>query len=361
MEIGIIGLPQSGKTSIYNALTGLNVELGYAGSRKKANHGVAKIPDVRLDKLCEMFNPKSTVNATVDYIDIGGLSGEGKSSEGFSADFLQAIKSCEAILLVIRSFFDPQMPHADGPPNPEAEIALAEQEFLFSDLAICENRIVRLKKQLMKIKDKELAFELSVIEKCYESLEKEQPLRLLELDHFQLKVLRSYSFLTLKPILIVLNIDEDKIGEEETLKRIQKDSEGKEIRVCQVCAKIEMELAQMDEEDALEFLEEYGIKERALDMVLHESSELLHLLTFFTVGEDECRAWNIKQNSTAPIAAGAIHSDIQRGFIRAEVVGCQELLDAGSFSACKERGTFRLEGKEYIVKEGEIVHFRFNV
>ncbi len=360
MEIGIVGLPQGGKTTLFNAMTGLDVDLGYAGTKKSMNRAVAKIPDPRLKKLSALFNPKKEVPATANYLDIGGLKTD-KNQSGFSGEFLTSIKGCEALLLVVRAFDDPEMPHADGPADAKADIQLANDEFLLSDLAVCEGRIERLKKQLMKLKDKDLAFELKVLEKCHASLEQETPLRTLDFDSNETRVLRAYAFLTLKPLLIVLNTSEDQAASTEMATEMQAHLGSNGVAVCQLCARIEMELAQMDDEDRELFLEEYGITEPAMDKVLRESYALLGLQTFFTVGEDECRAWTIRAGSTAPIAAGAIHSDIQKGFIRAEVVPSEELLAEGSMNACKEKGTLRLEGKDYLVLEGDVVHFRFNV
>lgn len=361
MEIGIIGLPQAGKTTLFNALTGLNVDLGYAGGRKSLNRAVARVPDPRLEKLSALFKPKKTVHATVNYVDVGGLSGEGAAKGGFPADFLQALRPCEALLLVLRGFENPDSPHPDGPPSPASELRFVQDELLLSDLAVCEGRIERIEKSLMKVKDKDLAWELEVLKLCHGELEAERPLRGLELDENQRRVLRAYAFLTLKPLLVVLNVGEDAIGDESALATLAADAAGDGLRFCQVSAHIEMELAQMEEDEAREFLAEYGLAERALDRVLRESFALQQVLIFFTVGEDECRAWTIRKGSTAPVAAGAIHSDIQKGFIRAETVAHEDLLAEGSMAACKEKGSFRLEGREYVVKEGDVVHFRFNV
>lgn len=361
MEIGIIGLPQGGKTTLFNALTGLGVDLGYAGGRKSANRGVAQVPDERLERLSALFNPKSTVHATVNYVDLGGLSGEGRKSSGFPAEVLQALKPCEALLLVLRDFEDPALPHPDGPPDPLRDLRTAQDEFILSDLAICEGRIERLEKQMMKMKDKEQAFELETLKHCHAALEEERPLRTLELDEARRRVLRSYAFLSLKPLLVVLNAQDDHAADNTRLEALAGEAGGGGQRFLQVSARIEMELAQMEPEEAAEFLAEYGITEPALNRVLRESFALLELETFFTVGEDECRAWTLHKGSSAPVAAGVIHSDIQKGFIRAEVVPSADLLRLGSFPACKEKGALRLEGREYVVQEGDVVHFRFNV
>jgi GTP-binding protein YchF len=360
MEIGIIGLPQAGKTTLFNALTGLGVDLGYAGGRKSANRGVARVPDPRLDKLSALFNPKSTVHATVNYVDLGGLSGEGRKSSGFPPDVLQALKPCEALLVVLRGFENPELPHPDGPPDPVRDLRNAQDEFLLSDLAICEGRLERLEKQLMKAKDKDLAYEQETLKLCHAALDQEKPLRGLGLDEHRLRVLRSYAFLSLKPLLVVLNVGDAAAADPSGLEALRPHA-GDGVGLLQVSARIEMELAQMEEDEAAEFLGEYGITEPALDRVLRASFELLALETFFTVGEDECRAWTLHKGSTAPVAAGVIHSDIQKGFIRAEVVPSAELLRLGSFPACKEKGALRLEGREYVVQEGDVVHFRFNV
>ena len=269
MEIGIIGLPQSGKTSLFNALSGQNVDLGFAGGRKNANRAVAKVPDERLDRLTALYNPKRKVHATANYIDLVGLSGSAKS--GFPAEFLQAVKPCEALLLCVRAFDDPDLPHADGPSDPLGDIQRANDEFLFSDLAICESRIERLAKEVMKIKDKDRVYELETLRKCHAHLEQELPLRALELDEHELKVLRAYAFLTLKPMLVVLNVGEENIGSEQPLGKVQEALAGSGILSCQLCARIEMELAQMEEEDRADFLEEYGISEAAAGKVIRRN------------------------------------------------------------------------------------------
>jgi GTP-binding protein YchF len=361
MEVGIIGLPQSGKTTLFNALTGLAVDLGYAGGRKGANRGVAQVPDARLERLSALFKPRRTVHATVNYVDLGGLSGEGRRSGGFPAEVLQALKPCEALLLVLRDFDNAELPHPDGPPDPARDLRLAQDEFLLSDLAICEGRIERLEKQMMKVKDKDPAHELETLRLCHAALDKEQPLRTLALDEHQLHLLRAYAFLSLKPLLVVLNAPDQAAADESRLAALRAAAGEGGQRFLQVSARIEMELAQMEAAEAAEFLAEYGIAEPALNRVLRESFQLLELETFFTVGEDECRAWTIHQGSTAPVAAGVIHSDIQKGFIRAEVVPSAELLRLGSMAACKDKGCLRLEGREYQVQEGDVVHFRFNV
>lgn len=361
MEIGIIGLPQSGKTTLFNALTGLHADLGYAGGRKGANRGVARVPDGRLERLSALYKPRSTVHATVNYVDPGGLSGEGRRSSGFPAEALQTLKPCEALLLVLRGFADPEQSHPDGPPDPVRDLRTAQDEFLLSDLAICEGRIERLEKQVMKVKDKDLVFELEILRHCHAALDEERPLRTLDLDEARRRVLRAYAFLSLKPLLVVLNADDEASRDEQGLAGLREAAAGQGQRLLQVSARLEMQLAQMEPGEAAEFLAEYGIAEPALHRVVRESFALLDLETFFTVGEDECRAWTLRRGSTAPVAAGVIHSDIQKGFIRGEVVPSAELLRLGSMAACKEKGHLRLEGREYVVQEGDVVHFRFNV
>jgi hypothetical protein len=359
MEIGIIGLPGSGKSTIFSTLTQHEVE--QFGGKTEAHRGVVKVPDQRLDQLTAIFNPKKQVNATIEYIEVPGLEKDAAKS-GFTSTFLTNLKNTDAILLVVRNFENDLYPHPEGSVDAKRDIEIVDSEMLFSDLSIIENRFERLKKQIMKQKSKELEDELKLIEKCKILLEEEKPLRAGEFSAEELKKLRGYQFLTLKPIIYVLNVNEDDISEEEEiLKQFSYLRERPKSHVVALSAKIEQEISQLNEEEKQMFMEDLGIQEPALPKLIRASYELLDLISFFTVGEDECRAWTIKKGTNAQKAAGTIHSDLERGFIRAEVVHYDDFMKYKSLSKCKEAGILRLEGKDYIVKDGDIISVRFNV
>ncbi len=359
MEIGIIGLPVSGKSTLFSTLTAQEVEQ-FSGKRE-AHRGVVKVPDGRLDELTAIFNPKKQVNATIDYVEVPGLEKDAAKG-GFSSEFLNNLKTSDAILAVVRGFESETYPHPDGSVNIARDIETIDGEMLFSDLAVLENRIERLKKQLMKQKSPENEKELQLLEKCMAVLETEQPLRTMDLSEEELKKLRGYQFLTLKPIIYAINVGEEDMAEEESiLRRFSFLNERDRSTAVVLSCQIEKELSQLSEEDRAEFMQDLEIKEAALPKLIRASYQLLGLISFFTVGEDECRAWTIKMNTNAQKAAGAIHSDLERGFIRAEVINYDEFMNYKNLHKCKEAGVLRLEGKEYIVKDGDIISVRFNV
>ncbi|AFN75585.1 GTP-dependent nucleic acid-binding protein EngD [Melioribacter roseus P3M-2] len=359
MQIGLVGLQFSGKTTLFNTLS--KKESDPSLQKEEAAIEVVKIPDERLDKLTEIFQPKKKVNATIEVFDIPGLKMSDDNKVRITNAFLNNVRNNDALFYVIRAFKDESVPHPMGGVDPVRDIEFLETEFLLSDLAFLENRLEKLKKDVQKSKDEKLKKELPVIEKCYSHCEAERPLRTLELDENELKLLSGYQLLTLKPLAIALNFDENAIPKvEEETKKIVSSLKEKNNPVIPFFAKIELELSKLEPEDQKVFMADYGIKESALAKILRTSYEMLGLQSFFTVGEDECRAWTIKKNYTAQQAAGVIHTDFYNRFIRAEVVHYDDFIKYGSFNKCKESGAWRLEGKEYIVKDGDIISIRHN-
>ena len=355
LRIGIVGLPQTGKSTLFQILT--KAHGGPASGRQEARVGVVRVPDARLDRLSEMFKPQKTVHATIEYIDTPGsvieLARTGVQS--------QALRELDALVHVVRAFVNEAVPLEGGSVDPKRDIENVELELLLSDLASVEKRLERLEKDIKKQKSPALEKELQTLKTCKAALDKQTPLRELDLGADELKAIRGFTFLSLKPMLYVLNLGErdaaranvaDQFASEAGLKQRQRTE------VSAICGQVEAELAEMSDADAAEFLASYGLKESATSRLIHASYHLLGLISFFTVGEDECRAWTIHEGATALEAAGEIHSDIQRGFIRAEVTKYEDLMAAGSFAEARTRATLRLEGKEYVIRDGEIVHFR---
>lgn len=356
MEVGIIGLPVSGKTTLFSTLTGQPSAAGFGGGKIEVHRGIVKVPDARLNELTAIFNPKKQVNATIEYIEVGGMDSDAK---GFDPQFLQVLKNTAALCVVIRAFENEFYPHPAGSIDPQRDIATVESEFLLSDLGIVENRIERLEKQVKKVKDEQNLRELDLLKRCHAHLESERPLRECDFGKDELTMMRGFQFLTLKPLVLVLNTGEDGIGKEAEL--LAGLNTGARVQAVALCGQVEQEISQLAEEDRQMFMEDLGISEPALDKLIRASFELLGLISFFTVGEDECRSWNIPKNSTAPVAAGAIHSDLERGFIRAEAIGYEEFMSVKSLSKARDKGLLRLEGKQYIVQDGDILTIRFNV
>jgi len=325
--------------------------------RQEARVGVVRVPDARLDRLSEMFKPQKTVYATIEYMDTPGsvieLARTGVQS--------QALRELDAVMHVVRAFEDAAVPMEAGSVDPKRDIDNVELELILSDLAVVEKRLERLEKDIKKQKNPALEKEFQVLKVCKAALEKQTPLREIDLTGEELKVIRGFTFLSLKPMLYVLNLSErdaaranvaDQFAAEAGLKQRLRTG------VSAICGKVEAELAEMSDADAAEFLASYGLQDSATSRLIRASYQLLGLIAFFTVGEDECRAWTIRAGMTAMEAAGEIHSDIQRGFIRAEVTKYDDLMSAGSFAEARNRALLRLEGKEYVVHDGEIVHFR---
>lgn len=358
MQIGIVGLPQSGKSTLFQTITKTHLDQA-SMARTETHQAVIKIPDARLDKLTEIFKPKKKTSATIEVIDVVGLQKGDSGSTQFTSNFLGKVKTNDALIQVVRLFNNDMVPHPDGSVNMMRDIESFETEFIFSDLAIIEKRIDTVKKQIQKTQDDKLKRELPLLEKCYQLLQEEKPLRDAHLTNDELKILSSFQMLSVKPMLIAINLDESQIDKAGMfLDELAKKKLSKNTKALFFFGKIEQELSELSEKEVEIFMKEYGIKESALNSIIREAYDLLGLQSFFTCGDTECRAWTIRKGSTAQEAAGEIHTDFYNKFIRAEVVGYDDFISAGSFSKAKEQGTWRLEGKEYIVKDGDILIIR---
>ncbi len=357
MKLGIVGLPNSGKTTLFNALTRGDLPTGAATSGQFEVHtAVVPVPDARVDTLVAMYNPRKINYTQMTYVDIGGLD-KGVGDGGLKGQFRNELSGLDGFLHVVRVFGDENVPHPYTTVDPARDVNILDGEFLLSDLIAVETRIERLDADLKrkgKAGDKAMSDELEMLNRLKAQLEAGQPLRDLGLTEDEIKPLRGFGFLTLKPTMIVLNID-------ETQRAMTLPYDHRESTVVSLQARIEAELSQLDAEDAEIFMAEYDIAELSADKVIRLSYELMAIHSFFTVGEDEVRAWSVRIGATAPEAAGVIHSDLQKGFIRAEVMRYDDLIAAGSEAALRATGKFRLEGRDYVVKDGDILHIRFNV
>jgi len=358
MKTGIIGLPQVGKTSLFKILTKAKLEdRGYSNPRE-AHIGVAKVPDERLDKLSALYSPKKTTHATVEYVDVAAIGQEALKETAF----LTSLRNVDALIHVLRAFEDDSIPHV-GSIDPLRDVKNVEFDLMISDLAQVEKRLERVEKDMRKMRSSELEHEQALLLRSKEALEKEQPLRELEMTPEEKKLIKGFMFLSQKPVLYAVNIGEsESLGKdlESAVERYKLTdvAHRSNAGATATCGKVEAELAEMDEAEAADFLSSYGLHESGLVRLIRKSYELLGLISFFTAGEDECRAWTVPAGSRAPQAAGAIHSDLEHHFIRAETIRWDSLLSAGSEAAARAQGTLRLEGKEYIVQDGDVMHIR---
>lgn len=358
MKTGIIGLPQVGKTSLFRILTKARLEdRGYSNPRE-SHLGVAKVPDERLEKLAALYNPKKTTFATVEYSDVAAIGQDALKETAF----LTNLRNVDALIHVLRAFEDDAIPHV-GPIDPLRDIKNVEFDLMVSDLTQIEKRLERLEKDLKKARTADLEKEQALLLRSKEALEAEKPLRELEMSPEEKKLIRGFMFLSQKPILYAVNLPEsttlgDDLEKAGAKYNLTEYAARPNAGVTAFCGKVEAELAEMEDEEAAEFLASYGLKESGLVRLIRKSYELLGLISFFTAGEDECRAWTVPVNSRAQEAAGAIHSDLEKHFIRAETIHWDTLLAAGSEAAAKAQGTLRLEGKDYIVKDGDVMHIR---
>jgi GTP-binding protein YchF len=359
LRAGLIGFPSTGKSTIFRLLTSAREGSRPSQGRADANVGVSRVPDARLDRLSAMYSPKKTTPATVEFADMAGAPRTG----GGAKDLLDvaAFRSADALLHVIRAFRDEAVPHPSGSVDPARDVRAMEDELLLADLGVVERRLERLEKDLKKTPSADLKREQEILLTCRAALENGTPLRALDLAGDDVKRLRGFQFLSAKPQLLVINLDEQDLGSIDRaveLTGLTPFVSQVNTRAVPLCAKIELEIAELAAEDAAAFMADLGLKESGLDRVIRASYDLLGYISFFTVGEDECRAWSIPRETPAPLAAGEIHTDISRGFIRAEVVGYDPLVTRGSYAACRDKGEVRLEGKEYIVQDGDVINFR---
>ena len=355
MQLGILGLPKSGKTTLFNTLTASHQATDKYSSSSQTNMGVANVRDVRLEALRDLFNPKRYVPATVQYVDIPGMK-RGESAESLD---LAKLKMVDALVHVIRAFDDPEILHPEGSVDPARDMINVDLELILADHEIVERRIERLDKAVKRGLNPEEQREKALLsEIILPALESEKPLREVELDLEDERRLRGFQLLSAKPLLLVINADEARAAEAPETFGIEIRPQ---VRAVTVSAPIEQEISALSPEEQKDFLADLGLSEPSLDRVTRASYDLLGVISFFTVGEDEVRAWTIRRGTKAREAAGAIHSDIERGFIRAEVVHCDDLIRLKTMAACRDAGVLRLEGKEYVMKDGDVAHFRFNV
>jgi ribosome-binding ATPase len=362
VKIGLVGLSLSGKTTLFNALTGAMVQTAsFMGGKNEIHQAIVAVPDERLNVLNDIFNPKKKVPATIEYLDFAGLSATEDKKQGFTDQFLGQLRTVDALCVIVRNFENEGVPHPLNTLDPKRDLGIIEAEFILSDLAIIENRLQRLEKQMRTQKLDQDVREQAVLLSYKEWLESEKPLRWLEVAAEDEQIIRGYQFLTLKPLIIVLNINEKDIRNTEIVKPLESWNAYKSTSVVAISAQIEMELGQLSAQEAQDFQQDLGITQSAMATLIRTSYDLLGLMAFFTVGEDEVRAWTIRHHTTAPLAAGAIHSDFERGFIRAEVVHYDDFILHKTMAKCRSEGVLRLEGREYIVKDGDIITFRFAV
>jgi GTP-binding protein YchF len=355
MKTAIIGLPMTGKTSLFTILTGVHQETRIGSTA--ARTGIARVPDARLEALGKLFEPPKVTHATVEYVDMPSISKESLRD----ASSIASLRNVDAFAHVVRVFADESVPHEKGSVDPMRDVEDLDTELILSDLVVVEKRLERLEKDRKKIKNPELDREYDLLIKCKTTLEDNRPLRQMEIDADDEKRIRGFQFLSQKPMLYVLNL-----GEEDSARLHEREQEyrngplagRKQTAVSAVCGKIEAELAELPRAEQQDYLASYGLKESGLERLITATYALLGLMSFLTAGEDECRAWTIPMNSTAVKAAGAIHSDFEKKFIRAEVVNWQTLIDLGGYSGARDKGQLRLEGKEYIVKDGDVLVIR---
>ena len=363
MKLGIVGLPNVGKSTLFNSITKAGAECAnYPFCTIEPNVGVVPVPDERLDKLTEMYNPQKTTHAVIEFVDIAGLVKGASKGEGLGNKFLSHIRETDAIVEVVRCFEDGNVVHVDGSVDPIRDIETINLELIFADLEMVNKRLDKARKNLKA--DKKYQTEIDLFEKIKKTLEEGKSARTLDFNEDELPIVKETFLLTTKPILYVANISESQIDNAENdplVLKVKEYAAQENAEVIPLCVKIEEELSGLEDDDKKEMLEAMGLEESGLDKVIKRSYDLLGLMSFLTAGEPEVRAWTIKKGTKAPQAAGKIHSDIERGFIKAEVVSFDDLISSGGMGQAKEKGLVRQEGKEYIMQDGDIVLFKFNV
>ena len=362
LEVGIVGLPNVGKSTLFNAITKAGAEAAnYPFCTIEPNVGVVAVPDSRLEVLTKLYSSKKTTPASVRFVDIAGLVKGASKGEGLGNKFLEHIRQVDAIAHVVRCFEDTNITHVADTIDPLRDIDTIQTELCLADLEVVDKRLAKVAKAL-KSGSKEAKLEAAILERVKNSLDAAKPARQLDLTDDELALIRDVNLLTLKPTLYIANVAEDELAEENShVKTVRElaDKEGAQVVV--ICAKVEEEIAELDADEAKEFLADLGLESSGLDRLIHAAFDLLGLMTFLTAGADECRAWTIAKGTPAVKAAGKIHSDIERGFIRAEIVNYDDLIKLGSVTAARDKGLVRLEGKDYVMQDGDVTYFRFNV
>ena len=364
LKAGIVGLPNVGKSTLFNAITKKNIlAANYPFATIDPNVGIVTVPDKRLETLNDMFMPESLVATQYEFIDIAGLVKGASTGEGLGNKFLANIREVDAIVQVVRCFENKDIIHVEGGIDPTRDMEIINYELILSDLEIVENRLQKIEKKATTTNDKDGLYEVALLKKTIEYLRQGTMLRLVEFDEKETKLLKTYNLITNKPFIYLANVSEEELLNDgnEYVNKVREIASREKSSVVMMCAKIESELSELDEESKKEFLADLGIQNSGLDQLIHITYHILGLKTFFTVGPDEVRAWTFKDGMKAPECAGIIHTDFQRGFIKAEVMSYDDLVNYGSELKVKEAGKARLEGKEYIMQDGDICYFRFNV
>ncbi len=363
MKLGVVGLPNVGKSTLFNAITGAGAQAAnYPFCTIEPNTGIVAVPDERLDRLAEIYHPKKVTPATVEFVDIAGLVKGASKGEGLGNQFLSHIREVDAIVHVVRCFEDDNIIHVDGSVDPKRDMETISLELIFADMDTVTRRMEKAQK-MIKTGEKKYAREADLAQRLLSHLEQGLPARSFEASEEENEIIRGWFLLTVKPVLYAANIAEDDIGKDDQpfVAAVRETARAEGAEVIVISARIEEEIAAMDPEEKQEFLQDLGIGESGLNRLIKASYSLLGLISFLTAGEDECRAWTIRSGTKAPQAAGKIHTDFERGFIRAEIVPFTELDRLGSLAACREKGLVRSEGKEYVMQDGDVTLFRFNV
>ena len=364
LKAGIIGLPNVGKSTLFNAITKKNIlAANYPFATIDPNVGIVTVPDKRLETLNDMFMPESLVATQYEFIDIAGLVKGASTGEGLGNKFLANIREVDAIVQVVRCFENKDIIHVEGGIDPTRDIEIINYELILSDLEIVENRLQKIEKKVTTTNDKDGLYEVALLKKTIEYLRQGTMLRLVDFDEKETKLLKTYNLITNKPFIYLANVSEEELLNDgnDYVNKVREIASREKSSVVMMCTKIESELSELDEESKKEFLQDLGIQNSGLDQLIHITYHILGLKTFFTVGPDEVRAWTFKDGMKAPECAGIIHTDFQRGFIKAEVMSYDDLVNYGSELKVKEAGKARLEGKEYLMQDGDICYFRFNV